>query len=113
MDDETLWDSEQGFWLDGADFYRTHMTKDARMVFPEPAGILKADEILEGLDGAPRWESVEFDEKSLSRTATTAVLTYRATGQRDDDDPYTALCCSTYVKASGDWKLLTHQQTPV
>ncbi|MFV2053401.1 DUF4440 domain-containing protein [Aliiroseovarius sp. YM-037] len=113
MDEEILWDNEQSFWLDGPDFFRANMTKDARMVFPDPVGILKGDEILQGLEGAPRWASVSFDEKSLSQTATTAVLTYKATGERDGDDPYAALCCSTYVKASGDWKLLAHQQTPV
>jgi hypothetical protein len=41
-----------------------------------------------------------------------AVVGYRGTATRDDQ-PYTALFNSTYVREDGDWKLAVHQQTPV
>ena len=58
---DDLWDCERGFWLDGVPHYERHLAPDARMVFPEPAGILDAVAIMQGLEGAPRWESVDFD----------------------------------------------------
>ena len=30
-----------------------------------------------------------------------------------EDEPYTALIASTYVREAGAWKLAVHQQTPV
>jgi len=81
------------------------------MVFPEPAGILDANQIMQGLDGAPRWESVEFEAQHVIHAGDTAVLSYRGTGQRPGNAPYRVLCSSTYVRQGGDWKMLMHQHT--
>ena len=109
----SLWEREQRFWLDGSDFYREHMTRNALMVFPKPVGILKGDEVLQSLKGAPRWKSVDLDRRSIAEAGDTTVLAYEATGLREGGEPYSALCCSTYVKDGGRWKLLAHQQTPL
>ncbi|SDE11097.1 hypothetical protein SAMN05421538_10463 [Paracoccus isoporae] len=112
MDFEPLWDMEKRFWLDGPDFYKSSLASDARMVFPPPVGILAGKQIVEGLKQGPRWQSVDFEEKTETGSGNTAVLAYKATGQRENDDPYVALCASTYVKSEGSWVLLAHQQTP-
>jgi hypothetical protein len=88
------------------------MASDARMVFPSPVGILAGNEILEGLKQGPRWQSVDFEEETETRLGATTVLAYKATAKRDNEDPYIALCASTYVKNDGKWVLLAHQQTP-
>ena len=108
-----IWDTEQSFWLDGPAFYATHMVPAAQMVFPAPVGILKGEERLGGLDGAPRWDSVEMDERTEATVGDTRVLAYRATGRRGGDAPYLALCSSSYVRQDDGWKLISHQQTPV
>ena len=108
---DELCDCERGFWLNGVPHYERHLAPDARMVFPEPAGVLDAMQIMEGLEGAPRWESVDFDAQQAIQTGDTAVLTYRATGHRAGEAPYRVLCSSTYVRQDGDWKMLMHQHT--
>lgn len=112
MDFERLWEMEKSFWLDGPDFYESSMAPDARMVFPYPVGILEGEQIVEGLKQGPRWQSVEFENQTGTSLGETTALAYRATGQRDGEETYIALCSSTYVKSDGKWFLLTHQQTP-
>jgi Domain of unknown function (DUF4440) len=112
MDLSKLWEMEKRFWLDGSEFYECSMASDARMVFPSPVGILEGNKIVEGLKQGPRWESVDFENKSEAHLGDTAVLAYQATGRRADGDSYCALCGSTYVKNDGNWVLLAHQQTP-
>jgi hypothetical protein len=110
---DTIWRLETGFWLNGRDHYDRHLATSARMVFPDPAGILANDRIIAGIEGAPRWQSVDFDAQVETRLGDTVVIAYRATGHRNDRAPYRALCSSTYVRDGGEWKLLMHQQTPL
>ena len=112
MDEKTIWGYEESFWLDGTKFYEARMRADAQMVFPAPVGILKGEQILDGLRSAPRWESVEMTGKTVRQVEETLVLAYHATGRRRGSDPYTAFCSSTYVHGNDGWKLLSHQQTP-
>ncbi len=112
MDFAPLWEMEESFWLDGPDFYERSMAPDPRMVFPAPAGILAGEEILEGLRQAPRWKSVGFQDRTETIFGDTVVIAYRATGERDGEAPYIALCSTTYVRDDGKWALLAHQQTP-
>ena len=51
-----FWDLEKHFWTEGKGFYRDNMARNAIMVFPAPVGLLSGQEIIDGLDGAPRWE---------------------------------------------------------
>lgn len=113
MQDQDIWQREESFWLDGVAFYRDNMAAEAQMVFADPVGILKGDEILDGLKAAPRWAAVEFADQTEQTLGDTRVLAYRATGSRDGAEPYSALCSTTYVRREGKWILLSHQQTPV
>lgn len=113
MNVEDVWEREKGFWLDGPGFYGDRMVPGAQMVFPDPVGILKGDDILAGLKGAPRWDAVEMEETTELEIGDTLVLAYRATGTREGSTPYVALCSSAYVFQEHMWKLTSHQQTPV
>jgi hypothetical protein len=110
---DELWKAEKRFWLDGPGFYEENMAADALMVFPEPVGVLRGEAIVAGLRQGARWRSVEMTETVQTALAATAVLAYRARGQRDGAAPYSARCSSTYVRDGDRWKLLAHQQTPV
>ena len=109
---EEHWDAEKRFWLDGPDFYEDGMAQAALMVFPAPVGILEGKAIVDGLRQGPRWQSVDFGERSEAALGDTVVLAYRAIGRRQGAEPYIALCSSTHVRVGDTWKLLSHQQTP-
>lgn len=112
MDLGKLWEMERRFWLDGPAFYEASMAPDACMVFPAPVGILSGHRIIDGLRQAPRWKSVDFDNRTEAELDSTVVLAYDAIGRRDGEEPYTAYCASTYVRRDDTWVLLAHQQTP-
>lgn len=103
---------ERGFWLRGAEAFRERMLEDAVMVFPLPTGILTGAAILDGLEGAPRWEAVELRDVETRLVGDTAILAYRAAARRGDAPPYRALCLSVHVTLGRVWRLAAHQQTP-
>jgi len=110
---DNLWEMEKSFWLDGVDFYRQHLSGDAIMVFAEPVGILQGTEIISNLEGAPRWQAVQFADQRELQAGEATVLAYRATGLRPDAGRYEALCSSTYVRCDRTWMLVAHQQIPL
>jgi hypothetical protein len=110
---DDLWEMEKSFWLNGVDFYRQHMGDDAIMIFAEPVGILQGKQIISSLEGAPRWQAVQFAGQRELQTSQATVLAYRATGLRPDAGRYEAFCSSTYVRRNGTWMLVAHQQTPL
>lgn len=112
-DTPAIWLTEQSFWLDGPAFFERSMAPEALMVFPAPVGILQGRMILDGLAGAPRWQSVALSDRHMVSRGDTLALAYRATGQRKGDTPYSALCSSTYCRSDDRWMLIAHQQTPL
>lgn len=105
-----FWDLEKHFWTEGPGFYRDNMARNAIMVFPAPVGLLSGQEIIDGLDGTPRWEEVEFEDRRKLENGKFTVLSYRAGGKRADGDSYSARCSTSYYKEDGRWKLFAHQQ---
>jgi hypothetical protein len=110
---DELWNLERCFWLEGYEFYLQRMDPSALMIFPRPAGVLTRDQILESMNNAQRWRSVDMTGRSVARSGQAAVLAYTAVAERDGSDTYAALCGSTYVNENGLSKILVHQQTPV
>jgi hypothetical protein len=111
--EDMLWEMEERFWLDGADAARTRIADNAVMIFPYPAGILQGEAGVAGMAAAPRWRTVRMDDRVCSRKGSVAVLAYRVSAERAEDPIYRALCASTYLDDGGDWRLVSHQQTPV
>ncbi len=107
-----LWDLEERFWLDGAETFRKKMSDDAVMVFPYPAGIMQGSAIIDGLKSAPRWRSVLMADRVFRRRGDTALLAYKASAEREDAPLTQMLCASTYLNDGGEWRLISHQQTP-
>ena len=109
-----LFEMEERFWKSGADFYRSNLAEGVLMVLPEPTGILVRDQVLEAVGRAPRWASVQFEQRWLVQISeATAIIAYKAIARRDGDAaPYVALASSGYVPAGQGWKLAFHQQTP-
>lgn len=113
MSETDLWESERRFWLEGASHFRAVMAPDCLMVFPAPTGILTGAAIIDALQDAPRWQSVEMSEQAAARADAAVALAYRALARRGpDESAYLAYCSSTYVKTAEGWRLVQHQQTP-
>jgi len=112
--DQDLLNLERQFWKGDADFYRRNLTDKAVMVFPEPAGVLTREKILETIASSPRWADVRIDDaRVVELTRETALVTYKATARREGDrNDYVALVSSVYVNRDGAWTLAFHQHTP-
>lgn len=108
---DLLWRMENRFWLDGPEFYKANMAAEAVMVFAG-VGVMQGEAILDGLRQAPRWNEVEMDGQASAALGETSVLSYRATARREGEEPYRAVCSSTYVRRGDDHVLLAHHQSP-
>lgn len=97
---------------DGAAFYETLLTEGATMLFPG-TGLLDRDAILEAMRSAPPWRRYRIEGVSVHHVGEgAALLTYRATAQREGQSPYEAYVSSLYVQQDRAWKLAFHQHTP-
>ena len=96
----------------GAEFYRANMTEDALMVFG--FGVLERAAAIDAMAAAPPWSWFRLEQpRVVELSEEAAVLTYRATAQREGDAEYSAWTTSVYVRFGSEWRLAFHQQTPV
>lgn len=111
--EDYLFGLEERFWIEGPDYYDSHLAAAAIMVFPEPTGVLLKDEIASSLGAATRWAEVALEEhRLLELDASAVMLSYKATALRPGAEPYIARASSAYVFDGHAWKLAFHQQTP-
>ena len=114
MTDAEFWEVERSLWLGGGEAFRTWVSPDCVMVFPEPAGILTGPAVFEGSPPRRAGSGSDFADALVRRCGSeAAVLAYRAEARRADGAPHRALCSSSYVQQAGEWWLMQHQQTPV
>jgi hypothetical protein len=94
-------------------FYAENLAADVLMLLPGGIVLDDRETVIESMGGAP-WSSFELsDERVLELGERSATVAYRATAEREGDEPYTALFNSTYVREDSVWRLAVHQQTPV
>jgi hypothetical protein len=111
MTDDDAWALEERFWLEGSTVYGAHLDPECLMAFPG-IGVLRSADIIAGMKGAPRWESVNMTDRHVGRPGTNLlVLGYTGEGHRSGAEPYRFFCTSTYRFDAGAWKLFQHQQT--
>jgi hypothetical protein len=96
----------------GAEFYSARLTEDALMVLPGDM-VLDRRSALDSLDGPVTWEWFRIEnDRVVPLGDEAAALTYRVTAKRPDEEPYSALITSTYVRQGDSWLMAVHQQTP-
>lgn len=114
---ETLMALEQQFWeaSSAADvkLIRGYLTDDALIagVF----GVLDKETMIAGAKGQPPfvfWQ-IEDEPELLQLTENSAVVTYKATAQREGCEPFIVQMSSTYINRNRAWKLAFHHQTPL
>ena len=106
-----LWDMEEHFWTSGADNARATTATNAVMVFPNPPGILKGEQIWTHLRKRIGWRSVVMVERRVTQCRDIAILTYRVSAEKADVPIFKALCASTYFHDDDRWLRISHQQT--
>lgn len=95
----------------GAAFYRENLADDAVMAFS--FGVMNRQEAIDAMDSAPPWSTYEIsDTRVVALGEDSGVLVYHVTAQRAEQEPYSAVISSTFVRQDGRWKLAFHQQTP-
>jgi hypothetical protein len=98
---------------EGAAFYGDLMTDNGVMVLAHGQAMGR-DEVVSSLADAPAWDRYELIDLTVVPTGRdSATLVYRATAQRGDAPPFTALMTSTYARRDGRWRLTVYTQTPV
>jgi len=106
---------EHRFWeaSTDVDFYREHLADEAVLVFPYGVGALDKGMIAYTINASSEeWISHEFEEVQVVPIGDdAAVITYKAIGERPDDEPFEAYISSTYIRRNGRWLLVFHQQT--
>jgi hypothetical protein len=111
---DDLWDLERAFWRADAEFYDRHLSSEARMLFPEPVGLIDRAAIIESVAKSTRWQVLETTLCYLLQIHPSIVLlSYHAVARRKDDErDYRTHATSIYRRDAGTWKLAFHQQTP-
>lgn len=108
---------ERGFWNAGGDveYYRKHFYDDGLMLLPGVPRPMDKEAVLSSVAGAEPWSGFEIEDIAFSEPATfVAVLAYRVSATRaSSPKPYRALISSVYLAIGTDWRLLSHQQTPL
>lgn len=95
---------------DGA-AYERHLSKDAVVVVP--GATLDKAATVAAMNESPGWLSFEFeDERIVEVTDDVAILSYRFSGSREDEE-YVAALTSVYRREEDGWRLVLHQQTPM
>jgi hypothetical protein len=111
--EESLWDMEQKFWLEGSDFHARNLTDDAVLLLPQPAGVLAKDAAVAWVRETLPWTGVRFGGRRVLRLHDRIILlAYNASAHRRKElTTYRALASSVYVNRDGDWRRTFHQQT--
>lgn len=114
---DELFAIEQGFWLDGADYFRAHLDADVMLVFPQAGemhGAQDRERVAATATSVNRWRDLSMTSRYLlTPVEDVAIISYRADVIRADGLPYAALIGSAYVRRADGWKLFHHQHSPV
>ena len=96
---------------EGGAYYREHLADNALMAFP--FGVMTCDEAIEAIETSQPWSHFEIsDPRVVSLTDDSAVLVYSVVAQREEEETFTAIASSTFVRQQGAWRLAFHQQSP-
>jgi hypothetical protein len=108
-------DLERRFWTEGGgnpNFWSRHFADDGLVALP--MGMMDKPQTVAAMHQAQPWSQATLDDVHLVLIADdVAALSYHATARRSGEQAdYTAVVSSVYVRRSGEWLLVLHQQTP-
>ncbi|TWI37926.1 DUF4440 domain-containing protein [Paracoccus sulfuroxidans] len=107
-----FWDREKDFWKQGPAEAARRL--DVSCLFVHAAwGILNRDRLLTAMQEVPRWKEVALSDQKATLADEVVALAYRVLASRPGQPEYRALCSTTWVNRSGEWRILLHQQTAI
>jgi len=114
MNDELVWNFEEGLWTGDANHYQELIDDDCLMVLPEPPYVLTGQQAIKAVADTPRWSRVELSDRRIARPQEgIIVVAYAVEAYRDGNTAYKAHCTSTYRRLEHkQWRVIQHQQTP-
>lgn len=114
MDDARVWAFEDSLWRADETHYRESIAPDYLLVVPAPPYVLTGEQAVEALAGTPRWTSVDFSNRHVSRPHEgLIVIAYHIEAEKPDAQRYSADCSSVYLRIEHEvWRVVQHQQTP-
>jgi Domain of unknown function (DUF4440) len=92
-------------------FYDRVLDEQVVMLLPGGMVLDDRDTILDSMSGQPWSRYALEDVRSFRPASDIGVVTYGVVARRDDQQ-YSALMSSLYVRREDGWKLVFHQQTP-
>lgn len=113
MDDDRIWEFEEGLWTGGAEHYHEAIDDECLMVLPAEPFVLTGRQAIAAVSKTPRWSKVDLSERQVLRPQEgLIVVAYRANATKEGQDGYEAYCTSTYRRLSHEeWRVVQHQQT--
>lgn len=96
-------------------FYAERTAQSAKVVFPDPVGVIDGEQMVAAIDASNPWARYEIEQPQVVELAPhAAILIYHVTAQRAGEPEYHAWISSGYQQDGGDdWRLVFHQHTPV
>jgi len=114
---DDLFEIEQGFWLEGEDFFLAHVDDECLLAFPQMGefhGVFPRERVAATATDTNRWRDLAMNDRSLLELGKgAAIVSYRAEVTRPDGKPYAALVSSAYRHRDEGWKLAFHQHSPI
>jgi hypothetical protein len=105
------WTALSSSGADARRFYERVLDEQIMMLLP--GGLVLDDRAaaIDSMSGQP-WSAYELEDmRVLQPTRDTAVVTYGVVAERDEQQ-YSAVMSSVYVRRQDGWKITFHQQTP-
>jgi hypothetical protein len=109
--EEQGWEALSSGGEDARAYYDQILDQTVVMLLPGGLVLDDREAALDSMSGQP-WSSYELEGlQSFQPTEDTAVVRYGVVAERDQER-YSALMSSVYVRRDDGWKLTFHQQTP-
>ncbi|UVO50100.1 DUF4440 domain-containing protein [Sphingomonas sp. SUN019] len=114
MDDDRVWEFEEGLWTGTAEHYQGLIDENCLIVLPIPSLVFSGEQAITAVASTPRWTKVVLTGQRTARPDEgLIVVAYHIAASRDDER-YVARRTSTYRRrAHDDWQGVQHQQTPL
>ncbi|MEO5324093.1 hypothetical protein PV773_12290 [Mesorhizobium sp. CC13] len=114
LDRDQLLELERKFWTGDSKFFAEHADRECLVAFPDMAGVMSNADLAATASKPNRWKHLEMKLKGIVEPGNDiAVLTYEASAERDNGEPYRALVSTGYVRRLQGWKMMFHAQTPL
>jgi hypothetical protein len=114
---DELFAIEEGFWLEGEDYFLAHVDERCLLAFPTMPdfhGVDSREEVAATAKQPNRWSDLKMSNRQLVQPGEdVAIISYRADATQADGKPYAALIGSAYAKRDDGWKLSFHQHSVV